>query len=123
MGDLTFLHDSGGLLGAADRGLNAVFVVVDNAGGGVFSFLPQARLPEHFETLFGTPHHVDLVALARVHGLGARRVERAGDLAPAIRTAQEEGGIQVIVVPTDRADNVTRHRQVWDAVAASLELH
>ncbi|MDQ6910261.1 MAG: 2-succinyl-5-enolpyruvyl-6-hydroxy-3-cyclohexene-1-carboxylic-acid synthase [Actinomycetota bacterium] len=119
-GDLAFLHDSGGLLDAARRDLDAVFVVLDNAGGGVFSFLPQAQLPEHFETLFGTPHHVDLVALGGVHGLGARRVERAGDIVPAVESALREGGVHVVVVPTDRADNVARHQQVWDAVAAAL---
>lgn len=119
-GDLAFLHDAGGLLDAGRRGIDAVLVVLDNAGGGVFSFLPQAALPEHFETLFGTPHHVDLMALARVHGLGARRVERAGEVVPAVETAIKAGGVQVIVIPTDRADNVARHQQVWDAVAGAV---
>ncbi|HUQ63490.1 MAG TPA: 2-succinyl-5-enolpyruvyl-6-hydroxy-3-cyclohexene-1-carboxylic-acid synthase [Acidimicrobiales bacterium] len=119
-GDLAFLYDAGGLLDAARRGLNVTFVVLDNAGGGVFSFLPQAQLPEHFEALFGTPHHVDLVALAEVHGLGARRVTRAGDVMPVVELAIKEGGVQVVVVPTDRADNVRRHQQVWDAVTARV---
>ncbi|MEA2842799.1 MAG: 2-succinyl-5-enolpyruvyl-6-hydroxy-3-cyclohexene-carboxylate synthase, partial [Actinomycetota bacterium] len=109
-GDLTFLHDAGGLLGAARRGLDATFVVVDNRGGGIFSFLPQAAFPEHFETLFGTPHDVDLVELCRVHGLPAARVTKAGDVVPVVHEAIADGGVQVVVVPTDRATNVDRHR-------------
>ena len=120
VGDLCFLHDTNGLLGARGRGIDATFVVVDNDGGGIFSFLPQADLPDHFEQLFGTPHGIDLAALASVHGIPVDEVARASDLVPAVDDAIDTRGIRVVLVRTDRATNVTRHRDVWSAVAAAL---
>jgi 2-succinyl-5-enolpyruvyl-6-hydroxy-3-cyclohexene-1-carboxylate synthase len=117
-GDLTVLHDLGGLLGAARRGLDATLVVLDNDGGGIFSFLPQAASPEHFERLFGTPHATDLVAVVNALGVPATRVDAAADVGPAVADALHSGGVRVVVVPTDRADNVARHAEAWAAVAA-----
>jgi 2-succinyl-5-enolpyruvyl-6-hydroxy-3-cyclohexene-1-carboxylate synthase len=119
-GDLTLLHDAGGLLGAPARGLDAVLVVLDNDGGGVFSFLPQAGLPDHFESLFGTPHRIDLTALAGAYGVPARRIARGSEVIPAVQRAAAAGGLQLVVVPTDRTLNVTRHREAWDAVRTAL---
>ena len=118
-GDLTFLHDAGGLLGATRRGINATFVVLDNDGGGIFNFLPQARagLAEHFETLFVTPQGVDLVQLAALHGIHCERVTAADELVPAVNRAMGAGGIRLVLVPTDRVDNVARHRHAWEAVS------
>jgi 2-succinyl-5-enolpyruvyl-6-hydroxy-3-cyclohexene-1-carboxylate synthase len=122
VGDLCFLHDVNGLLGAKRRALDATFVVVDNGGGGIFSFLPQAELPEHFETLFGTPQDVDLAALARLHGLDVDEVGAADELAPALEASIATGGLRAVLVRTDRAVNVQRHREVWSAVADSLSI-
>ena len=119
-GDLTILHDLGGLLGAAHRGLDAAVVVLDNDGGGIFSFLPQAGSPEHFERLFGTPHGTDLVAVVEALGVPATRVDTAAGVGPAVADALERGGARVVVVPTDRADNVARHAEAWAAVAGAL---
>jgi 2-succinyl-5-enolpyruvyl-6-hydroxy-3-cyclohexene-1-carboxylate synthase len=121
LGDLCLLHDANGLAGAVRRGLDATFVVLDNDGGGIFSFLPQAELPQHFEVLFGTPHGIDLAALAATHGIPAARVEKAGEVVPAVEAAIAAGGVRLVIVPTDRGDNVARHRDVWAAVAATLE--
>jgi 2-succinyl-5-enolpyruvyl-6-hydroxy-3-cyclohexene-1-carboxylate synthase len=120
LGDLCFLHDANGLLGAAGRGVDVTFVVLDNDGGGIFSFLPQAALPEHFEHLFGTPHGVDLAALAGMHGVPVDRVEKAGEVVPAVDAATSAGDVGCVIVPTDRNDNVARHREVWAAVAAAV---
>ena len=116
LGDLCFLHDVNGLLGAAARDVDLTLVVVDNDGGGIFSFLPQAELPDHFETLFGTPHGVDLAAVARVHGLEAVEVGAADEVVPAVERCAGQGGLRLVLVRTDRATNVTRHREVWAAV-------
>jgi len=111
-GDLCFLHDTNGLLGA--RG-SATFVVLDNDGGGIFSFLPPAELPE-FEPLFATPHGLDLVEVARAHGVEAERVDDVGKLGEAIAS----DALRVLVVPIDRTKSVERHRALWDAVAHAI---
>lgn len=120
IGDLAFLHDSNALLGQAGRSADLVIVVVDNDGGGIFSFLPQAGAldGERFEQLFGTPHGIDLVALAAAYGVRATAV--TGDLAGAVRSAVEAKGIHVLVVRTDRAANAAVHARLTSAVASAL---
>ena len=74
VGDLCFLHDSNGLLGAADRGVDATFVVVDNGGGGIFSFLPAGRPPR---ALRDAVRHA-ATGRPRRAGRGARHPRRRG---------------------------------------------
>ena len=120
-GDLTLLHDASSLLGAAGRPRGAVLVVCDNDGGGIFSFLPQARLPGAlFEPLFGTPHGLDLAALAAAARVPATVVEKAAGLAPALDAALAGGGTRLVLVRGDRAANLARHRAVTEAVAAAV---
>ena len=122
LGDLAFLHEAGGLLGAADRGVACTFVVVDNGGGGIFSFLPQASslAADRFEQLFGTPQAADLLGLAAAYGVEGESVERAAALAPAVEAAIAGGGVRLVVVRTDRTANVAVHDELHAAVAAAV---
>jgi 2-succinyl-5-enolpyruvyl-6-hydroxy-3-cyclohexene-1-carboxylate synthase len=124
LGDLCFLHDRNALLGAAARGVDAVLVVIDNDGGGIFSFLPQAGAlsvdDDDFVALFATPHGVDLAQVAGIHGIPCAEIEKASELATAVTDAIRGGGVRVVLVRTDRDDNVARHRAVWSAVADAL---
>jgi 2-succinyl-5-enolpyruvyl-6-hydroxy-3-cyclohexene-1-carboxylate synthase len=121
-GDLSLLHDANGFhLAAAADDLNVTFVVVDNDGGGIFSFLPQARFPGSFERVFGTPHGRDLAALARWHDLGYEQVTDAARLSAAVGEAVELGGVRLVHVRTDREDNRTLHDELRAAVHAALD--
>jgi 2-succinyl-5-enolpyruvyl-6-hydroxy-3-cyclohexene-1-carboxylate synthase len=120
LGDLAFLHDASSVLGAAQRSPGAVLVVCDNDGGGIFSFLPQARLPApYFESLFTTPHGLDLADLAAAARITVRRVTKASELVPALERALASGRTEVLLVPSDRDANLARHREVTAAVAAA----
>ena len=121
-GDLSLLHDANGFHLAADTDhLDVTFVVVDNDGGGIFSFLPQARFPGSFERVFGTPHGRDLAALAAWHGLGYERVTHAARLPAAVGEAIGAGGIRLVHVRTDRTANRALHDRLREVVHAALD--
>jgi 2-succinyl-5-enolpyruvyl-6-hydroxy-3-cyclohexene-1-carboxylate synthase len=128
IGDITFLHDLNALIAARRLELSATIVVVNNDGGGIFSFLPQASaalpevgLPEHFEELFGTPHGLELGPLVRA--LGAEHESLAPrDLAAAVPASFGRPGIQVLEVRTERIRNVELHRELYATVARAVEV-
>ena len=119
VGDIAFLHDGGALTALARRRADLRIVVVDNDGGGIFSFLPQASTlpPERFEQLFGTPHGSDIDAVAAAHHLDVATVAR-GRLSWSRRLAI--AGPSVTRVVTDRAANVAIHAELNDAVARAI---
>ena len=116
LGDIAFVHDSNALVALAERPADLRIVVVDNGGGGIFSFLPQATSlsAERFEQLFGTPHGTDIEALAGAHGVPAQTVTTTEELVRAVRTP----GPSVTRVVTDRAENVKLHDLLNQAVAS-----
>jgi 2-succinyl-5-enolpyruvyl-6-hydroxy-3-cyclohexene-1-carboxylate synthase len=122
IGDVAFLHDVNGLVGVVGRGVDLTIVVVDNDGGGIFSFLPQAAElgPERFELLFGTPHGVDPQVLGLAHGVTSVAVGAAADVGPAVGGSLAEGGVRIVRVCTDRAANVAAHDALHRAVADAL---
>ena len=125
IGDLALLHDSNALLSLTRRPLRLRLVVVDNGGGGIFSFLPQARLvdPDRFEQLFGTAQAIDLVALLNVHGLDTAQVFSLDRLEAALdELAGSRASVAALVVRClDRAANVAVHARLEALVARALE--
>jgi 2-succinyl-5-enolpyruvyl-6-hydroxy-3-cyclohexene-1-carboxylate synthase len=122
IGDVALLHDTNGLLGLGARGVDLCVVVVHNDGGGIFSFLPQASAldRDRFEQLFGTPHGVDLTALAIAHGLPVMEAMDDESVEVAVRAALTAGGPHLVLVRTDRDANVDLHEQLHSATAVAV---
>jgi len=117
LGDLAFLHDVSGLVNLPD--VPCTFVVVDNGGGGIFSFLPQAGSIDRgeFERLFGTPPTSDLGAVAGGFGIPVHEVTALSELEPALAWATP--ALVRVMVP-GRSQNVALHEAINEAVRLAL---
>jgi 2-succinyl-5-enolpyruvyl-6-hydroxy-3-cyclohexene-1-carboxylate synthase len=121
IGDLAFLHDVGALSIAAQRRINATIVVIDNRGGGIFEFLPQATgvARDRFELLYGTEQHVNLADVARGFGLSVTEVATIDEALVVINNPPS--GVQVVLVHTNRQTNVTVHRELNAAIVTAID--
>ncbi|MGO9197714.1 MAG: 2-succinyl-5-enolpyruvyl-6-hydroxy-3-cyclohexene-1-carboxylic-acid synthase [Acidimicrobiales bacterium] len=137
LGDLAYLHDLTALVrplraasatqseGGFGTGHLCGLVVVDNGGGGIFSYLPQAGTVAHerFEQLFGTPQAADVAQLAVATGCSVTEVCKASELEgelDAFFARCAKGESAVLVCRTDRARNVAVHDELNLAVAEAL---
>lgn len=120
LGDLTLLHDSGGLLVGPDEPRPDLRLVVANDdGGSIFATLEHGH-PAHlraFERVFATPHGADLRALAAVSGTRYHRVTDADELAAVL--AEPPVGLELVEAVVDRAHRRTLNERI-NAIAATL---
>ncbi len=120
LGDLSFFHDLNGLLAARLHQLNLTIILINNDGGGIFSFLPQAAYPEHFEQLFGTPTGLDFSLVVEMYGGRFQRVDSWELFHKAVNQGLHTGGLHVIEIPAERTSNVKMHRQLWEVVNEAI---
>ncbi|GAB3676220.1 2-succinyl-5-enolpyruvyl-6-hydroxy-3-cyclohexene-1-carboxylic-acid synthase [Saccharopolyspora tripterygii] len=120
LGDLTFLHDSNGLmLGPYEQRPDLTIVVFNDDGGGIFSLLEQGG-PEHsdsFDRVFGTPHGTDLGQLCAAHGVEHVQVPGHSELREALRPAP---GLRVVEVRASRDELRAVHQRLHAAVRSAL---
>jgi 2-succinyl-5-enolpyruvyl-6-hydroxy-3-cyclohexene-1-carboxylate synthase len=119
VGDLTFLHDAGGLLRVSlEAAADLQIVVANDDGGSIFATL-EPGAPERadvFERVFATPHGADLAALCAAYGVRHTRVSDVEDLAPALAAPGQ--GVSVVEVRVDRAGR----RALMDRIASAVEV-
>ncbi|WP_309811804.1 2-succinyl-5-enolpyruvyl-6-hydroxy-3-cyclohexene-1-carboxylic-acid synthase [Pseudarthrobacter sulfonivorans] len=125
LGDVTFLHDAGSLLlGAGEALPDLRIVVLNDAGGAIFDLLEHGAVrqaggyADTVERLFGTPHSVDLSALAAAYGVGHCSVSTTAGLAEAL--GQPVEGRTIVEVRTDRVGLRDLHARIKAAVAAAV---
>ena len=122
MGDLTFLHDVGGLLrGPLEPEPDLQIIVANDDGGSIFATLEHGA-PEHaaeFERVFGTPHGAELGALCAGYGVRHQLAREAADLAVAL--AVPGPGLSVVEVRVDRLLRRALHERIAAAVGSALD--
>nr|WP_218643680.1 2-succinyl-5-enolpyruvyl-6-hydroxy-3-cyclohexene-1-carboxylic-acid synthase [Paenarthrobacter ureafaciens] len=125
MGDVTFLHDVGGLfLGKGEPTPDLRIVVLNDAGGAIFGLLEHGAVEDSgaygtaVERLFGTPHAVDLSALAAAYGVGHQAVSTTAELAEALKAPLK--GRSIVEVRADRVGLRGLHARIKDAVSAAV---
>jgi 2-succinyl-5-enolpyruvyl-6-hydroxy-3-cyclohexene-1-carboxylate synthase len=117
LGDLTFLHDVGGLLrGPLEHPVDLQLVVANDDGGSIFATLEPGEpgRADVFERVFGTPHGVDLAALCAAYGVRHTRVGDVDGLLPAL--AAPGRGLSLVEVRVDRAGR----RELGERLAAAV---
>jgi 2-succinyl-5-enolpyruvyl-6-hydroxy-3-cyclohexene-1-carboxylate synthase len=117
IGDLTFVHDSSGLLIGPTEPTprNLTIVVSNDNGGGIFELLEQGdpRFSDVSSRIFGTPHDVDVGALCRAYHVESRQIE-ADDLVHALDEPFD--GMRVLEVKADRSSLRALHASIKAAL-------
>jgi 2-succinyl-5-enolpyruvyl-6-hydroxy-3-cyclohexene-1-carboxylate synthase len=116
-GDLGLYHDMNGLTAIREASAPVRIVVLNNNGGGIFEFLPQADQVERdeFEAVLGTPLGIEPRKVAELHDIPHVEVRDVADLAAAA-----EVGTGVIEILVDRRKNVEVHRRIAERVATAV---
>lgn len=120
LGDLSFLHDIGGLLIGPDepRPENLTIVVSNDNGGGIFELLETGAdgLRPNFERAFGTPHDASIADLCAGYGIEHQVVDNLQDLIIALVDTTEVSGFTIIEASTVRDTRRAQQQALMDTV-------
>jgi len=120
IGDISFLHDSNGLLASRFHDTDLTIVVMNNDGGGIFSYLPQSKEETYFEKLFGTPTGLTFDSIATMYQAEYFAVDSMEAFEHALTTPKHKD-LRIIEVKTNRQENVLAHRRLWSAIIEELD--
>jgi 2-succinyl-5-enolpyruvyl-6-hydroxy-3-cyclohexene-1-carboxylate synthase len=120
IGDISFLHDSNGLLVSRFHETDLTIVVMNNDGGGIFSYLPQSKEETYFEKLFGTPTGLTFDSIATMYQAEYFAVDSKEAFEDALTTHKHKD-LRIIEVKTNRQENVIAHRHLWSGITEELD--
>ncbi|WP_449622648.1 2-succinyl-5-enolpyruvyl-6-hydroxy-3-cyclohexene-1-carboxylic-acid synthase [Robertmurraya sp. Marseille-Q9965] len=120
VGDLTFFHDLNGLMAAKLYDLNIKIIVINNNGGGIFSFLPQSNHPKNFEKLFGTPLDLNFEHAVHMYNGTYDLITDWNHFTSSFVRNLENDGLSVMEITTNRDTNLKEHRDLWNFVSQEI---
>jgi len=120
-GDLSFHHDLNGLSALRDPDLAATIVVMNNDGGGIFSFLPIARHGAAFERYFGTPHGLEFSSAAALYGIPYACPASPDEARSRVAESLNRRERSIVEIRTDREENRASHQDAWARAIRAVE--
>ncbi|UYO34954.1 2-succinyl-5-enolpyruvyl-6-hydroxy-3-cyclohexene-1-carboxylic-acid synthase [Bacillus zhangzhouensis] len=121
IGDLSFYHDMNGLLAAKLMDIPLTVVLLNNDGGGIFSFLPQASDEPYYEKLFGTPTGLNFEYASKLYGGTYSKPATKQELHDVYMAHIDKPGLHLIEIKTDRHSRVDKHRQMMDDILEEVK--
>ncbi|MCM2991354.1 2-succinyl-5-enolpyruvyl-6-hydroxy-3-cyclohexene-1-carboxylic-acid synthase [Bacillus safensis] len=121
IGDLSFYHDMNGLLATKLMDIPLTVVLLNNDGGGIFSFLPQASDEPYYEKLFGTPTGLNFEYASKLYGGTYSKPATKQELHDAYMAHIDEPGLHLIEIETDRHSRVDKHRRMMDDILEEVK--
>jgi 2-succinyl-5-enolpyruvyl-6-hydroxy-3-cyclohexene-1-carboxylate synthase len=120
IGDVSFYHDMNGLL-ASRYGANLTIVVINNSGGGIFSFLPIANSGlENFQQYWTTDTDLKINKVADLYNCKYYFAENLNEVKKSIRESFKYKGVQIIEVKTSISKNISAHKRMSEKVKSAL---
>ena len=120
MGDLAMIHDLNALSQFASREVKLIIVVINNHGGGIFSFLPIADFPDVFGKYFATPHTFSFKHAADMFQLAYQLVETNEEFRGAYQDSIKSGKSVLIEAVTDQQENVQIQRDLQKRISHAI---
>lgn len=120
IGDLAFYHDMNGLLMAKLNDIHINIVILNNDGGGIFSYLPQKTAAEqYFERLFGTPTGLNFEYTAMLYDFSFKRLNNITDFSQVSFSNMNSYIYEMI---TNREDNLEQHQLLYKKLSEILNV-
>ncbi len=121
IGDIALLHDLNSLALLKESSNPLTIVVINNNGGGIFSFLPVSQCDEIFEPYFGTPHNLTFEKAASMFSINYHNPKTVEQFIDIYQIAQTDNKPTLIEITTDRNDNYREHQKIQSQLKQKLD--
>ena len=110
IGDVAFFHDLTGLAMAERYHLNLTVIVQNNNGGGIFSFLPQVKVKDQFEKVFGTPLNLNIKKIAEAFSAKYHKIRSQAELQAYLNKCPQD--LTILEIPINRRSIVQINQKI-----------
>lgn len=121
LGDMAALHDINSLALLAKTPKPVILVIINNKGGGIFSFLPIAAYKEVLDACFSSSHDYDFRQAAAMFKIDYEQVTTGDRFQKALRLGLSQKRSRIIEVTVNREANIRAHQYCYRDVCKRVD--